>query len=66
MFCGYVMLVGTTVLFFSSLEVQATGARVAPLFDSESFVQAAILWLGTPLLVCAPLQRDPRRERASA
>jgi hypothetical protein len=52
LFCGYVTLVATSVLFFSSLHVQATGTRLAPIFESEAWAQQGIVLLAVPLLIC--------------
>ncbi len=52
LFCGYVMVVATAVLYFSSLHVQETGERVRPQFESEVWPQTGITELGVPLLLC--------------
>lgn len=50
-YLGYIMLVGTAVLFFSSLHVQTTSAAIEPQFESEGFVENGLLFLGTSLVI---------------
>lgn len=51
LFFGYVVLVATMVLYFSSLQVQATGAAVEAQFETEMWPQSGLLGLGVPLLL---------------
>lgn len=71
--CGYVMLVVTAVLFFSSLRDQGTGALLEPQFESEGWPALGILQLGVPALlfvvalrttVFSPRGRPPERPPA--
>jgi hypothetical protein len=51
LFLGYIMLVSTAVLYFTSWQVQATGAPVAEaIFESELWPREGLLGLGVPLL----------------
>ncbi len=56
-FCGYVMLVATTVMFFSSLHVQSSGSRLEPVFESELWVQRGMVVLAVPLLITVCILR---------
>jgi hypothetical protein len=56
-FCGYVMLVATTVMFFSSLHVQSSGSRLEPVFESELWVQRGMVVLAVPLLLTVAILR---------
>jgi hypothetical protein len=51
-FCGYIMLVATAVVFFSSLRIQATGVAIEPQFESEGWPALGILQLAVPALLC--------------
>ena len=51
-FCGYIMLVATAVLFFSSLRVRNLGTALEPQFESEAWPALGILQLGVPALLC--------------
>ena len=51
-FCGYIMLVATAVLFFSSLRVRNLGTVLEPQFESEAWPALGILQLGVPALLC--------------
>jgi hypothetical protein len=51
LFLGYIMLVSAAVLYFTSWQVQATGAPVAEaIFESELWPREGLLGLGVPLL----------------
>jgi hypothetical protein len=50
--CGYLMLVATAVLFFSSLREHGTGAPLEPQFESEAWPSLGIVQLGVPLILC--------------
>jgi drug/metabolite transporter (DMT)-like permease len=51
LFMGYEMLVSTSVLFFSSLEVQSSGQSVGSLFEADKFPQRGLLQLAMPFVV---------------
>jgi hypothetical protein len=65
-FCGYIMLVATTVLFFSSLHVQSSGTRLEPVFESELWAQRGIVVLAAPMLVTLLVVRVLRWRSAAA
>ncbi|HEY4348727.1 MAG TPA: hypothetical protein VGM80_14180 [Gaiellaceae bacterium] len=50
-YLGYVMLVATAVLFFSSLHVLSHGKVSEPGFESEAYPDSGLLVFGTALLV---------------
>jgi hypothetical protein len=49
--CGYVMLVATAVMFFSSLREEGTGVLLEPQFESEGWPALGIVQLGVPALL---------------
>jgi hypothetical protein len=51
-FCGYIMLVATAVLLFSSLRAHGTGTLLEPQFESEGWPALGIVQLGVPVLLC--------------
>jgi hypothetical protein len=65
-YLGYIMAVAAAVLFFSSFHFQASNTSVEPHFESEGFVEAGLLFLGTSLLLTlfvlrlTRIQRTPR------
>jgi hypothetical protein len=51
LYCGYVAMTATVVVYFSSLRQQASGRGVESLFESEKWPHLGIQLLGAPLLV---------------
>jgi hypothetical protein len=51
LFLGYIMLVSSAVLYFSSWQLQATNASTEPFFESEQWPQYGLIGLGVPLLI---------------
>jgi len=69
LFFGYIMMVTTLLLFFSTQTEQATGKVVEPLFNSEYWPQQGMLAFGAPLIGAAfllNLGRWLRRARQTA
>jgi hypothetical protein len=50
LYLGYVVLVASAVLYFSSLHDPQSGALRAAQFDSEEWVHQGVLFLGVPLV----------------
>lgn len=50
LYLGYVMLVATAMLYYTTQHVAGTGAPVESLFESERYPQLGVLLLGIPLL----------------
>jgi hypothetical protein len=57
LFCGYIMLVATAVLLFSSLRAHGSGALLEPQFESEGWPALGIVQLGVPVLLCVAALR---------
>lgn len=64
LFFGYVMLVTSGILFFSSARVEETGAATELQFDSDLYPRLGLTALGIPLLVTLFLARVLRRPEA--
>jgi hypothetical protein len=48
---GYEMLVATAIVYFTSLQVQATGAGFADSFESDTWPRLGVVVLGLPLVL---------------
>lgn len=63
LYCGYLTLTATAILYFSSLRNQASGRGIEALFESDIWPHLGIQQLGAPLLVVLLLLRlAARRE----
>lgn len=50
-YMGYEMLVSTAVLFFSSMQIQATGKPIEAYFEPDGWPQQGLAQIGLPFLV---------------
>ena len=51
LFAGYILLVSSAVLFYSSLHDAKSQTLLESQFDSEAFVRSGIFFLGVPLVI---------------
>ena len=66
MFFGYILLVATAVLFFSTQHEVIHGTHAEPDFESEAWPPFGVLSLGIPLLIAVVVVTAiPRRKGAS-
>jgi hypothetical protein len=63
-YLGYITAVATAVMFFSSFHFQGTGAGVESRFESETFVEVGLIFLGASLLLTLFVLRLTRLRRA--
>jgi hypothetical protein len=63
-YLGYVMLVTSAVLFFSSLRFLSNGTASEPGFESESYPDSGLLIFGSALLVTLFVLRLGRLRKA--
>lgn len=66
LYLGYVVLVASAVLYFSSLHDPSTGALREAQFDSEEWVHGGVLFVGVPLVAALFLANLGRRRQATA
>ena len=57
LFFGYILLVASEILYFSSLRIQATGTRTPAWFESDRWPQGGLVVVGVPLLLTVFLLR---------
>jgi len=66
LYLGYVVLVASAVLYFSSLHDPSTGALREAQFDSEEWVHGGVLFVGVPLVATLFLANLVRRPVTAA
>jgi hypothetical protein len=69
LYAGYILLVSTAVLFYSSLHDAKSNALLESQFDAEAYVRSGIFFLGVPLVITLCLiglhrWREARSEEA--